>query len=373
METEVKYMAEALALASLGLGRTSPNPAVGCLIVKDGRVIGRGWHRKAGTPHAEIHALKEAGQEARGASLFVTLEPCSHHGRTPPCADAVIAAGIKRVVAAMADPNPKVAGRGLERLRKAGVEVQVGVLEHEARRLNEVFIKYITDGLPFVWLKSAMTLDGKTATRAGDSRWVTGEDARREVHQLRDRLDAIMVGVGTVLADDPQLTCRVPGGRDPIRVIVDSLARTPSEAALFRTGSPAPTLIAITAAAHPERVRALEKAGAEILVLESQPDGRVSLPSLLRRLAGREIASILLEGGHSLNASAIQDGLADKAWFFIAPKIVGGAAAPGPVGGQGAARMSGALNWRFGDIRMVGDDLLVEAYPRDPKIRSDLC
>ncbi len=368
MTFDERYMAEALDLARLALGRTSPNPMVGCTIVKDGRVVGRGYHLKAGTPHAEVHALAQAGEDARGATLYITLEPCSHHGRTPPCADAVVRSGVARVVAAMSDPNPKVAGRGLSRIRQAGIEVEVGVREDEARQLNEVFVKYITTGLPFVWMKSAMTLDGKTATRTGDSKWITGEESRLEVHRLRDRLDAIMVGVGTVLADDPQLTCRLPGGRDPVRVVVDNQARTPPGAALLRSGSPAPTIIAVTAEAPAERIEALSGAGAEIVKVEREPGGRVSFPHLLRLLAARELTSVLLEGGNSLIATAVEAGLVDKAWLFVAPKTIGGREAPGPIGGLGGATMSQARHWRFSDLRRFGDDLLIEAYPADQGI-----
>lgn len=363
-KADQRYMAEALDLARLAMGRTSPNPMVGCVIVREGRVVGRGYHLKAGTPHAEVHALSQAGDEARGATLYVTLEPCSHHGRTPPCADAVIRAGIRRVVAAMTDPNPRVAGCGLNRIREAGAEVEVGVLEEEAKRLNEVFLEYITTGLPFVWMKSAITLDGKTATRTGDSKWITGEESRLEVHRLRNRLDAIMVGVGTILADDPQLTCRLPGGRDPVRVIVDSQARTPPKASLLGSESPAPTIIAVTAKAPAKRVKALVEAGAEIAPFEAGPDGRVSLPHLMKFLAARDLTSVLLEGGNSLNATVVEAGLVHKAWFFVAPKTIGGREAPGPIGGQGGKKMSEARLWRFTDLRRFGDDLLIEAYPR---------
>lgn len=358
------FMDEALDLAARARGRTSPNPLVGAVVVKDGRVVGRGYHHRAGTPHAEVHALREAGDAARGATLYVTLEPCAHHGRTPPCVDAVEAAGVARVVAAMADPNPLVSGRGFAHLRRAGVLVEVGVREEQARRLNESFAKFIRTGFPFVVLKSALSLDGKIAAAGGDSRWVTGEEARRHAHQLRNSLDAVMVGVGTVLADDPQLTCRLPGGRDPIRVVVDSLARTPPAARVnaVRRQSPAPTIVAMTPAAPEEQRRALEAAGAEVLVIDG-PGPRVDLRLLLAELGRRGITSVLLEGGATLAGSAHQAGLVDKYVFYYAPKLVGGVGAPGPLGGDGVQRMAEARPLRITAVERLGEDLLVEAYP----------
>ncbi|MCL5677325.1 MAG: bifunctional diaminohydroxyphosphoribosylaminopyrimidine deaminase/5-amino-6-(5-phosphoribosylamino)uracil reductase RibD [Firmicutes bacterium] len=357
-------MDQALRLAVKAAGRTSPNPLVGALVVKDGKVVGRGYHLQAGTPHAEVLALQEAGEAARGAILYVTLEPCAHHGRTPPCVDAVEAAGVARVVAAMTDPNPLVSGRGLARLRQAGIDVEVGVREGEARRLNEAFEKHIRTGLPFLVLKAAVSLDGKTATRSGDSRWVTSEEARRHVHGLRNSLDAIMVGVGTVLADDPQLTCRLPDGRDPVRVVVDSLARTPPEARVvsLARSSPAPTLIAVTPAVPAQRRRALEAAGAKVLVIDG-PGPRVDLRRLAAELGRRNITSLLLEGGSTLAEAAQTSGLVDKYMFYLAPKLVGGKEAPGPLGGQGVHRMSDAYPLRITAVERLGGDLLVEAYP----------
>ncbi|WP_088552971.1 bifunctional diaminohydroxyphosphoribosylaminopyrimidine deaminase/5-amino-6-(5-phosphoribosylamino)uracil reductase RibD [Calderihabitans maritimus] len=361
------FMREALNLARNGLGRTSPNPAVGALIVKEGRVIGRGYHRKAGTPHAEILALREAGKEAEGATLYVNLEPCSHYGRTPPCSEAIIKAGIKRVVAAMVDPNPKVAGRGLAHLKAAGIKVKVGVLEEEARKLNEFFIKHITTGFPFVTLKGAMTLDGKIATVTGDSRWVTGPLAREYVHQLRDQYDAIMVGVGTVLADDPLLTTRLPEGqgRDPVRVIVDSRLRIPLEAKVVNISekSSAPTIVATTNLADPERKKVLEDKGVEVLTVNHK-DSRVDLNHLMMLLGQRGIISVLLEGGAQLNASAIEAGIVDKILMFIAPKIIGGSLAPGPVGGRGIEKMQEALLLHEVEVTTIGADVLISAYIR---------
>ena len=308
--TDEDYMREALRIARYAEGRTSPNPLVGAVIVRDGRIIAEGWHRKAGTPHAEIHALRMAGDLARGATLYVTLEPCSHYGRTGPCAKAVAEAGIARVVVAMQDPNPKVAGRGMEMLRAAGVEVCCGVLAAEAARLNEVFLHWITTGLPFVALKTAMTLDGKIATHTGDSQWITGEASRLRVHELRDRYDAILVGIGTVLHDDPSLTTRLPDrqGKHPLRIVLDSMARTPRTAKLLTDGA-APTLIAVTARAPQERVAALRQAGAEVLVCGEGP--RVDARALLKARGEREMSSVFVEGGGRVNASLLAAGVVD--------------------------------------------------------------
>nr|WP_279220995.1 bifunctional diaminohydroxyphosphoribosylaminopyrimidine deaminase/5-amino-6-(5-phosphoribosylamino)uracil reductase RibD [Desulfofundulus salinum] len=357
------YMQMALDLARRALGRTSPNPMVGAVLVKDGQVIGRGYHARAGTPHAEIHALNEAGEQAVGATLYVTLEPCCHRGRTGPCTEAILDAGVKRVVAAMTDPNPLVAGRGLERLRQAGVEVTVGVMEEEARKLNEVFVKYITTRSPFVVLKAAMSLDGKIATRTGESRWITGPRARLAVHRLRDRYDAILVGVNTVLKDNPSLTTRIPGenGKDPVRVIVDSLARTPPDARVITQQSPAPTIVAVTERAPKENLCRLEEAGAQILVVPG-PGPRVDLEVLMKELARREITSVLVEGGGEIHASFLGSRLVDKVIWFIAPLIIGGRQVPGPVGGDGPARLLEAVRLKDISFTRYGEDFCVEGY-----------
>ena len=355
------YMLRALDLAAGACGRTSPNPMVGALLVKDGRIIGEGCHLCAGTPHAEVHALADAGDEARGATLYVTLEPCCHHGRTGPCADAVIAAGIKRVVAAMTDPNPKVAGQGLALLRAAGLEVEEGLLAKEAAKLNESFIKWVSTKMPFGIMKTAMTLDGKIATRTGHSKWITGAAARLRVHRLRDTCDAIMVGIGTVLADDPELTTRLPeGGRNPVRIVVDSRARTPLTAKLVNDGQ-APTLIAVTADAPQQSIAALQAKGAEILVLPRGETG-VDLRVLFRVLAERKLTSVLIEGGATLNAAALAANVVDKVEAFVAPKIIGGTAAPGPVGGQGAVSLGDAVMLEDAVAETIGEDILISAY-----------
>lgn len=360
-QQDLDYMRYALTLARRATGRTSPNPMVGSILVKDGRIIGEGCHLCCGTPHAEVHALNQAGEEAQGATIYVTLEPCSHFGRTGPCADAIIRAGIKKAVVAMTDPNPKVAGRGIALLKAAGVEVVEGVLAEEAAQLNEVFIKWVSCRMPFGVLKTAMTLDGKIATATGHSKWITGPTARERVHRLRDTYDTILVGIGTVLADDPELTTRLPeGGRNPVRIVVDSTGRTPLSAKVVNDGQ-APTIIAVTPEAPAERIEALKAKGVEIIVVPSDGAG-VDLRALFRILAERDYTSVLVEGGAAMNAAALSANLIDKVYAFIAPKIVGGKTAPGPVGGAGIASLADAVRLEEVAMDKVGDDLLVTAY-----------
>ncbi|MGA2152287.1 MAG: bifunctional diaminohydroxyphosphoribosylaminopyrimidine deaminase/5-amino-6-(5-phosphoribosylamino)uracil reductase RibD, partial [Geobacteraceae bacterium] len=317
-----KMMRRALALARKGLGRTGPNPAVGCVIVREGSIVGEGWHERAGTPHAEIHALARAGERARNADVYVTLEPCGHFGKTPPCADALIEAGVARVYAGMVDPNPRVKGQGLERLRLAGIIAVAGIMENACRVVNEPFIKHVTTGLPFVIMKSALTMDGKSATAGGDARWITNERSRRFVHKLRSRVDAIMVGVGTVIADDPLLTSRIPGGKDPLRVVVDSTLRIPLDARLLYLESAAGTVVA-TVNDDAAAVARIRERGAEVLICREK-NGRVDLHDLLARLGAMTVQSLLLEGGSTLAGEALRLGLIDKVMLFFAPKLVGG-------------------------------------------------
>ena len=361
MQCDEDFMREALLLAKNARGRTSPNPLVGALLVREGRVVGAGWHRKAGTPHAEVHALAMAGDLARGATAYVTLEPCSHHGRTGPCAEALVKAGVRRVVTAMLDPNPLVVGRGKALLEAAGVEVTVGVLAEEARLLNEAYLKWVTEKLPFVTLKTAMTLDGKIATAAGKSQWITGEAARRRVHEMRDVTDAIVVGIGTVLSDDPSLTTRLADGtgKNPLRVIIDSRARTPLGAKVARDGV-AKTLVAVTCDAPEERCAALQAAGVEVVCAGAGE--RVDLLSLMRLLAARDITSVFVEGGGTLNFSLFAAGLVDKVHAFIAPKIVGGADALTSVEGAGFAELADAVELKNLTMERLGDDLLLTGY-----------
>lgn len=358
------FMARALALAARGLGLTSPNPAVGAVLVRDGAVVGEGAHMRAGGPHAEVAALAEAGEAARAATCYVTLEPCAHHGRTPPCADALIAAGVARVVAACRDPNPRVDGRGLARLREAGIEVTVGVGETEARALNRAFFTFVTTGRPHVTLKSAMTLDGKIAAWDGTSRWITAEAARAEAHCLRFRADALLVGVGTVLRDDPALTVRLPDAppKEPARVVADSRLRTPLGAQVVQAGDPSRTILACAAPAPRRRASALRERG--VRVLELPADGRrVDLRALLRALAELDVVAVLAEGGAELAAALLDAGLVDRVAFFVAPRLLGGRTAPGPLGGVGRA-LKEAVSVHGLSYRMIGEDLLLEGDVR---------
>ncbi|WP_294156741.1 bifunctional diaminohydroxyphosphoribosylaminopyrimidine deaminase/5-amino-6-(5-phosphoribosylamino)uracil reductase RibD [uncultured Selenomonas sp.] len=356
-----RFMREALRLARHAEGRTSPNPLVGAVIVKDGVIIAEGWHRAAGTPHAEVHALTMAGDIARGATLYVTLEPCAHVGRTGPCAVAVRDAGIRRVVAAMGDPNPKVAGKGFQILRDAGIDVTVGVCEAEARRLNEAFLHWITTGRPFVTMKYAMTLDGKIATRTGDSQWISCEASRRYVHALRDRSDAILCGIGTVLADNPSLTTRLQGrkGKNPMRVIVDSQARTPLTSNVVTDGQ-ALTVIATTAQVPEDRVKALAAAGAAVWRCGAGPE--VNLTQLMDELGRHEITSVLVEGGGTVNFSLLAAGLVQKVVAFVGTKLVGGQAAKTPVEGAGFERLAEAVELSNLTAETVGTDVVLTGY-----------
>ena len=361
MRRDEDFMREALLLAQNALGRTSPNPLVGAVIVQEGRVVGAGWHRKAGTPHAEVHALAMAGELSRGATAYVTLEPCSHYGRTGPCAKALVEAGVKRVVVPVLDPNPLVAGKGKALLEAAGVEVTVGVLAEEARQINEAYFKWVTQKMPFVTLKTAMTLDGKIATAAGKSQWITGEAARQRVHEMRDVADAIVVGIGTVLADDPSLTTRLADhtGRNPVRVIVDSRARTPLTAKVVQDGA-AKTLVAVARTASEERCAALRAAGVE--VVRAGEGERVDLAALMRLLAARDFTSVFVEGGGTLNFSLLAEGLVDKVHAFIAPKIVGGREALTPVEGAGVGELADAVELTNLTMEQVGADVLITGY-----------
>ncbi|HZV81043.1 MAG TPA: bifunctional diaminohydroxyphosphoribosylaminopyrimidine deaminase/5-amino-6-(5-phosphoribosylamino)uracil reductase RibD [Geobacteraceae bacterium] len=355
-----KMMRRALQLARKGIGKTSPNPAVGAVVVRDGAIAGEGWHRRAGTPHAEIHALRQAGELARGSDVYVTLEPCSHYGKTPPCADALVAAGVARVFIGMIDPNPLVSGRGVERLRRAGIGVESGLLETECLRLNEAFIKHVTTGRPMVVLKSALTLDGKTATACGDSRWVTSPLSRRLVHRLRATMDGIMVGVGTLVADDPELTVRLVKGRNPLRIVVDSELRMPLDARLLTSAGGGGVVLA-TVCDDAVKLAAFAATGADLLVCR-QNDGRVDLVDMLERLGARGVQSILLEGGETLAGEMLRQCLIDKFLFFLAPKLVGGEG-KGLFAGVGAALMNQAVPLRVERISRVGGDILLEAYP----------
>lgn len=367
--SQTDFMRRALRLAARG--RPSPNPMVGAVVVGNGSIVGEGYHPKAGEPHAEVFALRDAGDSARGADLYVTLEPCCHHGRTPPCTDAVINTGVKRVYAAMEDPNPEVSGKGIRILRDAGIVVEVGLLEDKARKLNEGYVKRITTGLPFVLWKVAMTLDGKIAARSGDSRWVTGEKARRKVHSLRSRCDAVMTGIGTVLADDPELTVRYGSGQrkglNPLRVVLDSEGRLPLDAKVLNDA--APTVVVTKRSAPEANLDRLWSAGVRVLGVRDI-EGRIDLRYLMGELAKMGINNVLLESGGELAASMIAEGLVDRGLIFVAPKILGGRDAKTPVEGSGVELMSQAVSATRPVIRRFGDDVALEfaisARPDEP-------
>ena len=353
-----KYMRRALELAARARGQTSPNPMVGCVIVKDGEIIGEGLHERYGGPHAERNALAACMKPTSGADMYVTLEPCCHHGKTPPCADAVIESGVKRVIIGCLDPNPKVGGMGAEKIRRAGIEVKVGMLEKECRDLNKIFMRYITSGRPYVMLKYAMTADGKIASVSGKSKWITGEKAREDAHRDRNAYSAIMVGVGTVLADDPRLTCRTDGGADPMRIVCDTNLRTPIGAEIVKSARETPTIIA-TCLADKEKQRPYLEAGCEII--EAPPKyGRVDLNYLMDELGKRRIDSVIVEGGGELAWAALSAGTVDYVKCYIAPKIFGGAGAKTPVGGQGVDGPGGAFMIKNTKISRLGDDFLIE-------------
>lgn len=357
--TDCENMQAAIQLAQKGMGWTAPNPMVGAVIVKNGRIIGTGYHARCGQPHAERNALNACTESPRGATMYVTLEPCCHSGRQPPCVDAILDAGLRRVAIGSTDPNPLVSGKGVGILREHGIEVTEHVLKEQCDRLNEVFFHYIQTGTPFVVMKYAMTMDGKIATCTGASKWITGEAAREHVHRQRHRYSAVMVGVGTVLADDPLLTCRIPGGKNPTRIICDSSLRTPLASQIIRTAGEVRTIIA-TCCRDTARHRAYQDAGCEILSIPAQ-DGHVDLPQLMGKLGRREIDSILLEGGGTLNWAALSAGIVQKVQAYLAPKLFGGYNAKSPVDGVGFPNPAGAVQLKNSVVLPLGDDFLIES------------
>lgn len=364
---DAAFMRLALTLAERGRGRVSPNPLVGCVVVHDGTVVGEGWHAQAGGPHAEVVALAAAGERTRGATVYVTLEPCDHHGRTPPCTEALLDAGVARVVAATLDPNPMVDGRGVARLQQGGVRVDVGLLAAEAEEQNEVFRVAQRERRPFVLYKTAMSLDGKIAVRTGRSRWITGETARDRVHRWRDQFDAVAVGINTVLLDDPLLTTRIDGGRTPRKVVFDSVARTPTTARLFDEdpqGVPGRVTVFVTDDAPAARVAALRDRGAEVVAVSAQR-GRPDVAAALAELHARDVTSLLLEGGGTLAWDFFACRSVDRVAWFIAPKLLGGSAA-GPLGGLGVASVDEAFTLDGVRTETIGHDLLVTGKVRYP-------
>lgn len=360
---EEEYMRLAIRLAKKARGRTSPNPLVGAVVVKNGEIVGKGFHKKAGEPHAEINALNDAGKKAAGGELYVNLEPCNHYGRTPPCTKRIVDSGIKKVYVGMEDPNKNVAGGGIQCLKDNGIYVKQGILKDECQNLNEAYIKYITEKKPFVILKSAASLDGKIATRVGDTKWITNEKSRAILHRLRDEVDGILVGIGTVMADDPELTTRLKDrkGKDPVRIIVDSKLRILPGAKVLNSESEAETIIATTELAPKEKIKKIEALGARVLVVGSK-DSRVDLGELVYELGKLEITSLLIEGGAEINGSSLDSGIIDKVLFFYAPKIIGGTGALNMIGGEGIEKLSDAVNLRDIKVRRLGDDILVEGY-----------
>lgn len=360
---DLRFMQMALDLAVRGRGFTSPNPLVAAVVVMDGAVVGQGYHQFAGGPHAEVYAIDAAGGQARGATLYVNLEPCNHTGRTPPCTLKIIEAGIRRVVVGMRDPNPAVTGGGADFLKRQGIEVTLGVCREAAEALNEVFIKFIRTRRPFVIAKCAATLDGRIATRTGDSKWVTGEAARAYVHELRQAVDAILVGVGTVVADDPQLTTRIAGRKvkDPVRVILDTHGRLPLSARVLRHASGADTIVAAGPAAFANAQRRMTGKGVRVIAAATC-EGRIDLPALMDQLGGMGITSILIEGGSRVLASAFRAGVVDKACFFFAPLISGGDDGVPICSGPGPDRMRDCIRLVRIGTRRFGDDVLIEGY-----------
>ncbi len=359
-EDDIRFMREAHSLAKSAEGRTTPDPMVGAVLVKEGRIISMGYHGEFTTPHAEAWAIQKAEKEARGATLYINLEPCGHYGNNPPCAELIVKAKVKEVVASMEDPNPLVRGKGFRYLKRHGVKVRVGLLEDEARRLNEVFVKYITTRMPFVVLKSAMTIDGKIATKTGASRWVAGQDSRRYAHHMRNFYDAILVGVETVLVDNPKLNVRMVSKiKNPVRIVLDAFARTPLSADVLGHGQR--TIVVVGPKAPAKRTEALKNKGAEILKINA-PKGRIDVKALMKKMGKMGITSLLVEGGGEVNASFINAGLVDKAYIFIAPKIFGGREAKTPVEGEGVNFPSRATPINIVHQERIGEDILLIGY-----------
>ena len=354
----------ALELAKKGIGIVHPNPMVGAVIVKDGKILGQGYHKKCGEGHAEVNAFKDAeekNENVEGAEMYVTLEPCSHFGKTPPCADKIIEKKISKVFIGTLDPNPLVAGRGVKKLKDAGIYVEYGILESECYKLNEVFMKYIVKKEPFVVMKTGMSLDGKIATYSGESKWITEEKSREDVHNLRNELTGIMVGINTVLKDNPQLTCRVNGGRNPIRIIVDSTLKIPIDCKIVNTAKEVETIIATTDKANLDKINSLEDKGVKIIVVPSK-NGKVNLKELMTILGKLKIDSILLEGGGTLNFSALEEGIVDKVKIYIAPKIIGGKDSKTPIEGKGIDNLKDAFKITNLSVSTIKEDILVEGY-----------
>ena len=358
------YMKKALCLAVKGKGRTSPNPMVGAVLVKNNKIVGKGYHKKAGFSHAEIEAIRNAGKKVKGSRLYLNLEPCSHYGRTPPCSDAIIKNEIKDVIIGMKDPNSLVAGKGIRKLKKAGINVMQGIMEKECREINAPYIKYITKKIPYVTLKVAGSLDGRISTKTGESRWITGNLARNQVHKIRDEVDAVMIGINTVLRDDPVLTTRLKKKKDlmnPIRIILDSHLKIPLTAKSVQLKNGQKTIVATTAKAPLRKVKALVEMGVVVLKIRER-ESKVDMKDLMKKLRKMEISNIMIEGGAQVNASAMESGIVDKVIFFIAPIIIGGANATGSIMGDGISFLKDAVSVKEISIRKTGHDFMLEGY-----------
>lgn len=361
MMDDAYYMKLALNLATGTLGQTSPNPVVGAVLVKNNQIIGMGAHLKAGEPHAEVHAIRMAGEKAIGATLYVTLEPCSHFGKTPPCADLIVSTGIKKVIIATTDPNPQVAGKGIEKLKRSGIEVEVGLFQQEARELNKVFFYNIQTGLPYVTIKTAVSLDGKTATVSGESQWITGEEARADVHQFRHQHDGILVGVNTVLTDNPSLTTRLPGGgKNPVRIVLDTHLRTPLTATIV-TDKAAPTWMVTGSDVDREREASFLQLGVQMIKMETP---QIFIKEMLTALGKRGITSLFVEGGAEVHGSFLKEHAFQQLISYIAPKLLGGKLAPTSFGGIGIENIADAIDLEIKQVVMIGQDVRIIAEPK---------
>ncbi|MFA9371628.1 MAG: bifunctional diaminohydroxyphosphoribosylaminopyrimidine deaminase/5-amino-6-(5-phosphoribosylamino)uracil reductase RibD [Labilibaculum antarcticum] len=371
MSKEYQYIQRAFELAKKGIGRVNPNPLVGAVIVRDDRIIGEGYHEFFGGPHAEVNAFRSATESVEGATMYVTLEPCSHYGKTPPCAEAIVKNKIAKVVIGMLDPNALVAGKGVKLLEENGIEVEYGYLCEELSQMNRVFLKFIQNKLPYVVMKTAMTLDGKIASKTGDSRWVSNEKSRVYVHQVRNELAGIMVGVDTVIADDPILTTRLENeeGRNPVRIVVDSSARIPLESKILNTANQAKTIVAVTEKANSTKIAEIQELGNAVMIVKSR-NGRVDLTDLMVKLGETQIDGILLEGGATLNFSALEAGIVDEVMSFIAPKIIGGLTSKSPVGGEGIKFMKDAIELENMKIDQLGNDLMLTGKIKKKLVNS---
>ncbi len=362
MNVDKKFMAIAIGLAKKAEGMTNPNPMVGAVVVKNGRVVGRGYHKKCGLPHAEVNAIRSAGAQSKGATLYVTLEPCDHYGRTPPCTNAIVKSGIKRVVMGMKDPNPITNGRGIKKLNKYGIKTTIDVLGSESAAINRPFIKFVIKKLPFVRQKMAESIDGNLATKSGDSKWISSEESRKYVQVLRSKVDAVMVGVNTVLKDDPSLLSRIPGAKQPLRVIVDSKLRVPYSANIFKTSGRHSVILVTTKEASFKKAERLAKRGISVLFCKRK-NGRVDLRDLLKKMSWLKVIDIMVEGGGELAAGLIENKLVDEFIFFISPQIIGGRDARTSVEGSGVNKVKDAMRLKNVSVRMCADDILVIAEP----------